>query len=195
MAESGSEAGSEPLLLALGSNLGDRLGHLRNGVRALVGDGLRVVRASSVYESEAQGVGEQPDFLNAVILAHTGLEPRQVLERALAEERAAGRVRAAPGEPRTLDVDLVFQGSRIVREPGLEVPHPRWRERAFVLAPLAEVAPDFRDPESGLTVLEVWRGRRGGLPPLEVVAPPSALLAGPAGEPALEPRASDPDRP
>lgn len=168
------EAGEE-VLLSLGSNLGDRLGHLRSGVRELR-SAVRVSAVSPVVESEAQGVeGEQPDFLNAVVRARTRFGPGEMLRACLAVEDREGRRRPHPGAPRTLDVDLLFQGRRIVRSDRLTVPHPRWKERGFVLRPLLEVAAEWRDPETGRTVEEICRERPELLKEVRTVAPSAAL--------------------
>lgn len=164
--------------LALGSNVGDRLGHLREAVEGLA----RVVQVdavSSVYETDPVGYEDQPDFLNAVLVGVTGLGPRELLEAAHRLEAAAGRRRSFPDAPRELDVDLVLYGGLVVRGPDLTVPHPRWKERSFVLGPLADVAPGWVDPETGRTVEECWEDRREALPPLRRSAPPHALWRSP----------------
>ena len=145
-----------PVAVALGSNLGDRGGTLDQAVTVL-GTFLTDLRVSSYHDTEPVGVDPQPRFLNAAATGLTALEPRALLDRLLAIEVAYGRTRPAVGAPRTLDLDLILYGDRILTEPGLLVPHPRFRERRFVLAPLAEVAPDWRDPASGLTVGELLR--------------------------------------
>ena len=117
---------------------------------------LAGVRASSSYETEPEGVeGEQPSFLNAAVVGETQLSARGVLDALLAIEAERGRERPFPRAPRTLDLDLVLFGDQIVDEPGLSVPHPRFRERRFVLEPLAEIAPDLRDPASRKSVAEL----------------------------------------
>ena len=162
-----------PVALALGSNLGDRVQQLRTGVAAL----RRVVRVeavSSVYETTPVGPAQR-NFLNAAVVGTTRLAPRGLLRSALAAECAAGRSRAHVDGPRTLDVDLVLYGARTVCAADLVVPHPRWRERGFVLAPLREIAPDWRDPETGLAirVLAVNAERMAGRP--RAVAGPDAI--------------------
>lgn len=97
-------------------------------------------------------MGAQPRFLNGVVVGETDLSARELLNRLMEVERQGGRVRPGPGAPRTLDLDLIFYGDQQVAEPGLVVPHPRFRERLFVLEPLAELAPDWIDPASGETV-------------------------------------------
>jgi 2-amino-4-hydroxy-6-hydroxymethyldihydropteridine diphosphokinase len=141
--------------IALGSNLGDRRGTLLAAVDALatVLSGLRV---SSFYETDPVGVEPgQPRFLNAVVVGESVLTPRLLLDTLLAIERRFGRERPHPGAARTLDLDLILHGSSILEEPGLVVPHPRFRDRAFVLNPLADVAADWIDPVTGLTVRQL----------------------------------------
>jgi 2-amino-4-hydroxy-6-hydroxymethyldihydropteridine diphosphokinase len=142
--------GPVPVALALGSNLGDRTAHLRAGVAALR-EVIAIEAVSSVYATEPVGP-PQPEFLNAALIGTTRLAPRPLLRAALAAELAAGRRRTGTDGPRTLDIDLVLYGDRTVRAPDLVVPHPRWRERGFVLAPLGEIAPDWVDPETGVAV-------------------------------------------
>jgi 2-amino-4-hydroxy-6-hydroxymethyldihydropteridine diphosphokinase len=116
-------------------------------------------------------VGRQPRFLNAAAVGQTTLTARELLSLLLDLERQLGRERPFPGAPRTLDLDLILFGSAVIDEPGLIVPHPRFRERRFVLEPLAEIAADWVDPVTGLTVGDLWRAvkarptspRSGGL--------------------------------
>jgi 2-amino-4-hydroxy-6-hydroxymethyldihydropteridine diphosphokinase len=126
--------------LGLGSNLGDRAGHLRRAVERLPD----VVAVSPVYETEPVGgpAGQGP-YLNLVVELDTELTPHRLLEHARALEQAAGRVRAERWGPRPLDVDVLLVGSDTVEEPDLVVPHPRMWERRFVLAPLADLAPEL----------------------------------------------------
>lgn len=128
--------------VALGANLGDAVAAVRGAIDALDhAPGLRLVRASSLYRSaphEAQG----PDFINAVAELATTLCAPDLLSALQAIEAAAGRERPYRHAPRTLDLDLLFYGEGRIHSPRLTVPHPRWRERAFVLLPLAEIAPD-----------------------------------------------------
>lgn len=143
--------------VALGSNLGDRRGHLDYAVSRLASC-LAGLCVSGFVETEPVGVGPQPPFLNGAAVGLAVLSPRELLATLLGIERARGRERPFAGAPRTLDLDLVLYGTEVVREPGLEVPHPRFRERAFVLGPLAEIAPDLLDPVTGLTVAQLWAG-------------------------------------
>jgi len=142
-----------PVAIALGSNLGDRARFLDGAVmrlRTLLDD----LHVSRWIETAAVGVGVQPPFLNGALAGTTTLGARALLEALLAIEREAGRARPHPGAARTLDLDLILYGDAIIDEPGLVVPHPRYRGRAFVLEPLAEVAGEWRDPVTGKTVQE-----------------------------------------
>jgi 2-amino-4-hydroxy-6-hydroxymethyldihydropteridine diphosphokinase len=144
--------------LGLGSNLGDRLAHLQFGLDGLAARAGRVVAISPVYETQPVGGPPQPDYLNAVVTVETELSPRELLGVAKALEAEAGR-EPADGErrwgPRPLDIDILVVGDERVAEPDLVVPHPRIHQRAFVLAPLADVAPDLVvAPSAG------WQGVR-----------------------------------
>ena len=138
-------SGMKPLrkvVFSVGSNLGDRLGHLQGALDAIRDTpDVVVVDVSSVYETDAVGGPEDsPDFLNIVLVAETTLEPRTLLERALAVEDAFGRDRSGGRwSPRTLDVDLIVVGTTEVSQPDLTLPHPRAAERGFVLVPWAEI--------------------------------------------------------
>lgn len=128
--------------LALGSNLGDRAAHLQHAVDGLAAaGGVEVVAVSHVYETTPVGGPPQPDYLNAVVAIETDLTPRRLLGLAQGLEAAAARVRGERWGPRSLDVDVLLVGDAVVSEPDLVVPHPRLRERRFVLVPLADVAP------------------------------------------------------
>jgi 2-amino-4-hydroxy-6-hydroxymethyldihydropteridine diphosphokinase len=138
--------------VALGSNLGDRKSHLDFAVSRLESH-LTNIRVSRYYDTDPVGVPDsQPLFLNAAAVGSTALQARDLLNLLLSIERERGRERPYPGAPRTLDLDLVLFGNLVLSEPGLIVPHPRFRERRFVLEPLAEVAPDVVDPVTGSTV-------------------------------------------
>jgi 2-amino-4-hydroxy-6-hydroxymethyldihydropteridine diphosphokinase len=133
--------------VGLGANLGDRLATLRAAVGALAAEAGAVAARSSVWESASVGA-PGPDYLNAAVALDTALAPEPLLELLLDVERRFGRVRA-PGErnaPRTLDLDLLLAGDRVVDGPRLTLPHPRLAERPFVLAPLAEIAPAVQHP-------------------------------------------------
>jgi 2-amino-4-hydroxy-6-hydroxymethyldihydropteridine diphosphokinase len=130
--------------LGLGSNLGDRAAMLRAAIAALdAAENVRVTRISSLYETPPWGPVPQGPYLNACICVETSLSPRALLDLGLAIERDHGRERAIRWGPRTLDIDLLLYGADTVEEDGLIVPHPRMAERAFVLVPLAEIAPEL----------------------------------------------------
>jgi len=125
--------------LGIGSNLGDRLAYLQGAVDGLAAtDGISVVAASAVIETDPVGP-EQPDYLNAVIAVDTTLTPHELLAVCQRLEAEAERVRQERWGPRTLDVDIVLYGEETVDTPDLQIPHPRWEERDFVLAPLADL--------------------------------------------------------
>ncbi len=141
-----------PVAIALGSNLGDRDDYLDEAEERLAGF-LNGAVASGRYETDAVGgPAQSPTYLNEVVVGSTQLSPRSLLEALQTIERGAGRERPFPNAPRTLDLDLILYGDFVIDEPGLQVPHPRFRDRLFVLAPLSEVAGDWVDPVSGLTV-------------------------------------------
>jgi 2-amino-4-hydroxy-6-hydroxymethyldihydropteridine diphosphokinase len=140
--------------IALGSNLGDRHSYLQQGIEPLRA-ALANVRVSSFIETEPVGVVGQPPFLNGALIAETTLSPRELLDLLLTTERRLGRLRPFDRAPRTIDLDLILYGERVIEEPDLQVPHPRFRERRFVLEPLAELAPDWIDPVSGRTIAEL----------------------------------------
>jgi 2-amino-4-hydroxy-6-hydroxymethyldihydropteridine diphosphokinase len=145
-----------PVAIALGSNIGDRHAALAFAVERL-SHVLSDLSVSDFIETdpEGEGIAEHPLFLNAAIAGTTILTPRALLDELLAIERDYGRERPYRHAPRTLDLDLVLFDDLAVDEPGLQVPHPRFRERFFVLGPLAQVAPDMRDPSTGLRVGEL----------------------------------------
>lgn len=145
-----SQDGRRRVVLALGSNLGDRLAHLQAGVDSLAAEpGIAVTAVSAVYETSPVGGPEQPDYLNAVMLADSALPSRSILHLCLAAERARDRVRTVTWGPRTLDIDVIACGDELSDDPELILPHPRARQRAFVLAPWLDVDPDARLPGDG----------------------------------------------
>lgn len=149
---------SRPVAIGIGSNLGDRRAAIAFAAARLEPIISSIALSAAVEtEPEGEGLGAQPLYLNAVLVGETGLPARELLDALLAIERDFGRERPYPGAPRTLDLDLVLLGDEIVDEPGLQVPHPRFRERFFVLGPMVEVGPDLRDPVTGLRVGELLR--------------------------------------
>jgi 2-amino-4-hydroxy-6-hydroxymethyldihydropteridine diphosphokinase len=144
--------------IALGANLGNRRAALDFAIERLAPLVSNLVISNIIEtEPEGQGLQEQPLYLNAVAVGGSSLSPRELLDSLLAIERGYGRERPFPNAPRTLDLDLILFGDIREASEGLHVPHPRFRERFFVLGPLAEIAPDLVDPVSGLKVWELLR--------------------------------------
>jgi 2-amino-4-hydroxy-6-hydroxymethyldihydropteridine diphosphokinase len=164
-----SASGSVRVFLGLGSNLGDRAAMLVQARALLEGPVLRIVAASSVYDTSPWGVVDQPRYLNQVLEGWTTLPPRGLLQRCLDVETRLGRVRSARWGSRTIDVDILLYGTCEVAEPDLTIPHPRMAQRAFVLVPLAELDAALRmpggatirsllDASSGQDDVRVYRG-------------------------------------
>ena len=141
--------------LALGSNIGDREANLRDAVTRLESHEIHLLRRSSLYETAPQELLDQPWFLNAVVQVETILFPMQLLARVREIERQMGRRRVTPKGPRNIDIDILFYGRTVIATAELEVPHPRIAQRRFVLEPLAEIAPEFRHPQTGKTANEM----------------------------------------
>lgn len=135
-----------PVILSLGSNLGDRRDHLRRAVAAL-SVLLAEIHPSSVYETAAVEMVNQDPFLNMVVWGPCPLGPRDLLKTILAYEHNQGRKREIPKGPRVIDLDILFYGDMVIREPGLVIPHPAWKGRRFVVAPLFEILPNFMAPD------------------------------------------------
>ena len=142
--------------IGLGSNLGDRMTMLRTAIQRLETLG-GIAGVSSLYETEPVGYLAQPSFLNAVVALDTAQAPADLLGALLGIERDLGRVRSFPNAPRTLDLDLLLVDDVILDTPELSLPHPRLHERAFVLVPLAEIAPELVLPGTGKTMQELLR--------------------------------------
>jgi len=141
--------------LGLGSNLGDREAMLREAVRAIESPRLHVLRVSPLYETEPMDLPAQNWFLNLVVEAETDLFPRQLLHRTSKVEAQLGRRRLTPKGPRSIDIDILLFGNAVIDTPSLTIPHARFRQRRFVLAPLADMAPDLRDPVTRKTIREL----------------------------------------
>ncbi len=134
------------VFLLLGSNLGDRERYLERAAELIAQQVAPVVKSSSVYQTQAWGKTDEPDYLNQVLQVQTDLTAEEVLTRTLAIEQQLGRVRAERWGSRIIDIDLLFYGQDVIDTPDLQVPHPRLHERRFTLEPLAEIAPDLQHP-------------------------------------------------
>jgi 2-amino-4-hydroxy-6-hydroxymethyldihydropteridine diphosphokinase len=150
---------SEPrgtlVFLGLGSNVGDREAHLHEALERL-GSGLVTVRRrSAIYRTDPVEVTDQEEFLNQVVAAETDLAPAALVANLLEVERTMGRVRTRDKGPRVIDLDLLLHGDAVVRQEGVEVPHPRLHLRRFVLVPLAEIAPELVHPVFHLTAKQL----------------------------------------
>jgi len=143
--------------LSLGSNVGDRADYLRSALQALPEAGIEVLRSSSLYETEPVEYREQAWFLNLVVECRTALFPVQLLGRLQKIEAQFGRKRNIAKGPRTLDIDIILYSRAIVKTTTLEIPHPRFRERRFVLEPLSELVPDLIDPVTNRTIADLLR--------------------------------------
>ncbi len=148
--------------LGLGSNVGDSESLLQAALDGLNGPDLKLLRVSSLYETEPIGLREQRWFLNLAAEFGTELFPKQLLHRIQKIEKDLGRRRTGVRNgPRTIDIDILLYGNFVITTDELEIPHPRYRERRFTLAPLAELNPELRDPVTRKTVAEMLAGLRG----------------------------------
>ncbi len=135
--------------LCLGSNMGDRMGHLRKAADLISNTIGKIAKKSHFYETQPWGNPDQDSFLNQVVMANTSLDPRDILKEITLIEREMGRTRKDSDKkwgPRQIDIDILLYGKRIIRDKGLEIPHPELHKRAFVLVPLMELAPDYEHP-------------------------------------------------
>jgi 2-amino-4-hydroxy-6-hydroxymethyldihydropteridine diphosphokinase len=135
----------ETVVLSIGSNMGDRELNIQNAVKALETAGVIDIKISSFYETEPVGYTEQDEFLNIAAIGQTLLSPQELLSTIQSIENSMARKREIRWGPRPIDIDIVFFGGRIINEPGLSVPHPEYKKRAFVIMPILEITPDFKD--------------------------------------------------
>jgi len=137
---------SEIVFLSLGSNVGDREKNLRTAIAALAKLGVKIKQVSSIYETEPVDLLEQPWFLNCVVEGETTVPAVELLKKLRELERRMGSKKLVARGPRLIDLDILVYGQQIIDSPELQVPHPRMHLRRFVLAPLAEIAPDLKHP-------------------------------------------------
>ena len=149
-----SALGTALVYLSLGSNIGDRAANLQAAIRCLR-EAETVTAVSGFYEAEPVDLQDQPWFLNCVVALQTHKSPGELLIKALAIEQQMGRVRLRDKGPRSIDIDIVLFGDTIMNDPGLQIPHPAMQHRRFVLAPLAEIAPDVVHPRLKRTAREL----------------------------------------
>jgi len=158
-------ATTKPVFLSLGSNTGNRAANLRDAIAHLSGI-MCVLAVSSLYETEPVEFTGQPWFLNCAVSGETADPPEHLMHNLLSIEKQMGRKRTQPKGPRKIDIDILFYGDEMVDTPDLKIPHPAMHQRRFVLAPLAEIAPDFRHPVLKKSVRELLEE----LPPGQVVS-------------------------
>ena len=142
------------IYLSLGSNLANREANLSQAIARLP-PAVRVLRVSPIYETEPVDYTTQPWFLNLVVEAETNLSPAELLAHTTAIEHSLGRIRTTPQGPRTIDIDILLYGDVVVQTANLQIPHPRMPQRRFVLAPLADLAPNLRHPVTHQTIREM----------------------------------------
>ncbi len=145
------------IYLSLGSNLGDQKTNLKSALGKLPEKEILLLDESSIYETEPVEVPEQPEFLNLVCQVQTELEPEALFRACQEIESELGRIRQEIKGARNIDIDILFYGQQILQRPSLKIPHPAWCKRNFVLIPMAEIAPDFRDPVTAKTVAQLRR--------------------------------------
>jgi 2-amino-4-hydroxy-6-hydroxymethyldihydropteridine diphosphokinase len=141
--------------LLIGGNIGDRLGFMAAAKEKMKQKGIEILKLSSIYETAAWGNTNQPSFLNQVLEITTSFSPEDLLTELLSIEQSLGRIRAEKNGARTIDIDILYFESEIISKPGLSVPHDRISIRRFVLVPLTELIPDFIDPKTSKSIVEM----------------------------------------
>ncbi|SHF29047.1 2-amino-4-hydroxy-6-hydroxymethyldihydropteridine diphosphokinase [Caloramator proteoclasticus] len=144
------------VFIAFGSNIGDRYETIKRAFELIEENEMKIIKKSSIYETEPYGYKQQPPFINGVILVETELSCRDVLQRLLKIEKQLGRERIIRWGPRTIDLDIIFYNNEVYNEEDLKVPHPDMHNREFVLKPLCDIEPDFVHPLLNKSVKEMY---------------------------------------
>lgn len=134
------------VFLGIGSNIGNRAGNIHDAIGLLEKNVGKIAKKSHVYETQPWGEPNQDPFYNQVVMLNTTLDPRDLLDKISRIERELGRERKEKWGPRVIDIDILFYGKRVIRDKGLEIPHPELHKRGFVLVPMMEIAPEFEHP-------------------------------------------------
>ena len=142
------------VFISIGSNLGNKIDNCRQAIKEIA-EFTKIVRASSLYETEPVGKEDQPNFINAAVEIETDLSPHELLTQLHVIENNLGRVREEKWGPRTIDLDIIFYDNLIIKDNDLIIPHPRAHERRFVLEPIKEIAPDFIDPDLKVSISDL----------------------------------------
>jgi 2-amino-4-hydroxy-6-hydroxymethyldihydropteridine diphosphokinase len=141
--------------LLIGGNIGDRLAFMAAAKEKMKQKGIELIRQSSIYETAAWGITDQPSFLNQVLEIETSLTPQKLLSELLCIEQELGRTRAEKNGARTIDIDILYFENQLIQAKGLSIPHDRISIRRFVLVPLTELIPDFIDPKTNKSIMEM----------------------------------------
>jgi 2-amino-4-hydroxy-6-hydroxymethyldihydropteridine diphosphokinase len=142
--------------VALGSNMGDRKSYIRMAIDSLINQGIKILKESTIYETEPYGYEEQDKFLNGVIKIETHMTPGDLLETLMKIEDEIGRVRIIRWGPRVVDLDIIFYENQIINDVNLKIPHPDMQNREFVLKPICEIEPNYEHPILKKTMIELY---------------------------------------